>query len=262
MKTKPVSVIVSVLFIMSFISIACGAQAIAEPTSTPQPTATKTLVPTATFTATATPRPTRTPNLAATQRAEELNAEAQKYVDLGYLSSAEGKFEEYDDFSLEWAQMNWYDFEILGQSEGEFFISAHAKWSSAYRNANVSGCGYVFGLQANGDHFAVFLDRSKILFLNADYSTSNYSYPVGLTRGKGSVKFENPADNPVEADFTLIVKGSYAYILVDGEVIGEYTLPQNRLTGGIVALSLLSGTNKDFGTRCEMTNVHAFFSEN
>lgn len=58
-----------------------------------------------------------------------------------------------------------------------------------------------------------------------------------------------------EADFTLIVKGITAYALVDGELVGEYTLSQSRILQGDVGLSLLSGTNKDYGTKCEMTNI-------
>jgi hypothetical protein len=255
MNIKPA--ILSVIFVLSLASYACGALATEAPTSTPQPTATKTLVPTATFTATATPKPTRTPNLAATQRAEELNAEAQKYFDLGYLSSTEGKFKEYDDFNEEWAQLGWYNWWILPDQASNFYMKAHFKWSSAYRNADVSGCGFLFAIQQNGDHYAIFLDRTKILFLVSDQSTS-YSRNVGLTRGTGRVKFANPADSPVEADFALIVNDAYAYVLVNEEVVGEYTLAQSKILTGNLGLTLLSGTNKDYGTRCEMTDIHAF----
>jgi hypothetical protein len=43
---------------------------------------------------------------------------------------------------------------------------------------------------------------------------------------------------------------------VDGEVVGEYTLSQSRSLHGNLGLTILSGTNKDFGTRCKMTNLH------
>lgn len=79
---------------------------------------------------------------------------------------------------------------------------------------------------------------------------------MGTTRGTGRVQFDNPFDHPVEADLTLIVKGTYAYVLVDDEVVGEYTLSQSKILRGTIGLALLSGTNKDFGTRCEITNLH------
>ena len=262
MKIHKPNPLILVLFILSMGAYACGGVAATEPpaTSTPSLTATETLVPTATFTPTATPRPTRTPNLAATQRAEEMNAEAQKYVDLGYLSKPVGRFVDYDDFEEEWAQLGWYQWWILPDSPRDFFMSAHLKWLSAYRNADTSGCGFLFSIETDGSHYAVFLDRTQILFLVSDASSS-YSRKVGLTRGTGRVKFDNPADAPVEADLTLIVQDAHAYILVDDEFIGEYTLAQSKILEGNLGLTLLSGTNKDFGTRCEMTNIHAFFPE-
>ena len=204
------------------------------PTDTPAPTATNTATPTNTSRPSPTPRPTKTPNLAATQKAEEFKAEAQKYFDLGYLPSADGSTKEFDDFAYDWAQLGWYNWLPLNETVTDFYISAHFKWASAYRNADVSGCGILFAIQDNGDHYAVFLDRNEVLFLNADTATS-YSRPVGLTRGTSRVKFDNPADNPVEADFTVIVNGTYTYVLVGGEVTGEYTLAQSKILRGILA---------------------------
>ncbi len=214
-----------------------------------------------TSTPTKTPRPTRTPNLAATATSEAVQAEVQKYFDLGLLSSTEGRLQKYDDYSDEWAQLGWYQWVILDDQVSDDFLSARFRWSSAYRNADISGCGFVFAIQENGDHYAVFLDRARILFLNAD-SASSYSSFVGLTRGTGRVSFQNnPADQPIEADFTIIVKDTYTYVLVDGEIIGEYTLAQSKILTGNLGLTTLSGTNKDFGTRCEMTDIHAWIVE-
>ena len=257
MKPKKPSSLLLFTSILMIVSIGCSTS-VAEPTftNTPRATSTSTLTPTQTPTATLTPRPTRTPNLTATQRSEEYNAEVQKYFDLGYLNTTEGRFIKYNDFNEEWAQLRWYQWWSLDDKTSDFLMSARFKWSSAYRNADVSGCGFVFAIQDNNDHFAVFLDRTQIRFINADQS--DYTRRVGLTRGTGRVNFNNPADQPAEADFTVIVKGTYVYVLVNGEVIGEYTLSQSRVLEGNLGLSLLSGTNKDFGTRCEMTNVHAW----
>ena len=90
MQTKCLNPLFSFFLVLAIVSLACGTAA-PEPTSTPEPT--DTPAPTATVTATLTPtntprpsptpRPTKTPNLAATERADELNAEAQAYLDLG-----------------------------------------------------------------------------------------------------------------------------------------------------------------------------------
>jgi len=264
----------SVLLILTFVLSACGAIAqpptsTPAPTDTPQPMTTITVTPRPSFTLrpsstprpSPTPRPTKTPNLAATQRMEEYNTQTQSFFEKGYLTTDSGEIKEIDDFAYDWAQMNWYNWVPLGENASDFYLSAHVKWSSAYRNADVSGCGYLFAIQENGDHYAVFLDRSKVLFLNAD-QTSGYSRAVGLTRGTGRVKFDNPADTPQEADFTIIVNGTYTYVLVNDEVVGEYTLAKSKILRGDIGLSLLSGTNKDYGTRCEMTDIRVWIPDN
>ena len=184
----------------------------------------------------------------------DLQAEAQDYFDQGYISSVDGKFVEYDDFKEEWAQLGWYRTWRLNQTARNFYLSAHFKWTSAYRSADISGCGFAFAIQEDGEKYSVFLDRSKVYFV----VTNEYYKPFSPTRGTGRVNYGNPFDQPVEADFTLIVEGAYAYVLVDDELVGEYTLSQSKNLRGELGLTLLSGTNKDFGTRCEMTNIHVW----
>lgn len=259
MHHKSLHTLMSFVFLFVLVSLACATSQptpTLAPTNTLEPTATETVVPTNTPRSSPTPRPTQTPNLAATERAEELNAEVQEYFEKGYLATTEGRFREIEDFSYDWAQLGYYNWLPLRDSASDFFLSAHFKWDSAFKNSDISGCGFIFGLQPNDDHYAVFLDRQKVLFLITDH-TVGFSRPVSPTRGTGIVKFDYPA----EADFTLIVKDAYAYVLVDGEVVGEYTLAQSRLAKGGLGLTVLSGTNRDYGTHCEMTNLHLWLPE-
>jgi hypothetical protein len=254
MHRKPLHTLMSFILVLIVVSLACStSQATPAPTNTTEPTDTATASPTATQTPrpSPTPRPTKTPNFAATERADELNAEAQDYFDKGYLSTTEGRFRQLEDFSYDWAQLHYYKPFVIQEGVSDFYLSAHFKWDSAFKNSDVSGCGFIFNVQENGDHYAVFLDRQKVVFLITD-SRVGYSKPVGPTRGTGIVKFDYPA----EADFTLIVKDAYAYVLVNGDVSAEYTLAQSRSSKGGLGLTVLSGTNKDYGTRCEMTNLH------
>jgi hypothetical protein len=243
------------VFILVLVSLAC---AISRPTPTnpPEPTSTETAIPTATQTPrpSPTPRPTRTPNLAATQHAEELIGEVQSYYEKGYLNTTSGKLTELDDFSHDWAYLGGYQPLVFVILASDFFLSAHFKWDSAFQNSNTSGCGFIFAMQPNDDHYVVFLDRTKVEFR---ISTHGFSTRVKPIRGTGQVKFDYPA----EADFTLIVKGAYAYVLVNGEVVSEYALLQNRPLRGDLGLTVVSGTNKDYGTRCEMTNLRLWLPE-
>ena len=256
-KTTSLILFVKILVILLLVS-SCSTSAPPAPTSTstPEPTstATKTATPTATVKPTSTPRPTKTPNLAATQRVGELQEEAQSYFEQGYLESPDGQFEEYDDFNEEWAQLGWYSWWPMSQTVRDFYLTAHFKWSSAYRNADISGCGFAFAIEPDDDHYAVFLDQAKVYFVD----TTQYYWTLSPVRGTGRVEFGNPFDEPVETDFTLIVKGTTAYVLVDDVLVGEYVLSQSKNLRGGLGLTLLSGTNKDYGTRCEMTNIHVW----
>lgn len=256
MKTLKVTNLVSWFLILMLVLSACDFSA-AQPTSTPAPTdtpaptATNTATPTNTPRPSPTPRPTKTPDLAATQKYNDYQEEAQKYFDMGYLSTADGVFREFDDFEVEWAQLNWFQWWTLNHKANDFYMHAHFKWDSAYRNADTSGCGFIFALTADNLYYAVFLDRSEVLFLT---KTGNGVRTQGRIRGSGRVKFDMPA----EADFTLIVNGHSAYVLVDDEFVGEYSLSQSKSKSGDLALTVLSGTNKDYGTRCEMSDIHVF----
>lgn len=244
-----------VLFGTILISLACAAlqpTPVAPPTPQPSQTATQTSTPTASQTPRPSPtlRSTWTPDLAATLHAAELNGQIEDYYSKGLLSTRHGRMRELEDFRSDWAQMGWYNWLPLGDSASDFFLSAHFKWDSAVPTSDTAGCGFIFGRQPNDDHYAVFLDRERVFFLITDRA-AGYSRPVRPTRGTGLVDFEYPA----EADIALIVKGVTAYVLVNGEDVGEYTLSRSRSPHGSLGLTVLSGTNKDYGTRCEMTNL-------
>lgn len=259
MRHNPQHSLMLFLSIMVLVSLACATTAPAPTsTATPEPTltATETPVPTNTPRPSPTPRPTRTPDLAATAIAEELSTEVQEYYEMGYLETTDGRFELLEDFRFDWAQLGWYQPFLFASSVGDFFLSAHFKWDSAFKNSDISGCGFIFGVQKNNDHYAVFLDRQKVLFLITD-NTVGYSKPVSPARGTGMVKFDYPA----EADFTLIVRDLRAVVLVDGELKGEYILAQSRSSKGDVGVTVLSGTNRDYGTHCEMTNLRFWVPE-
>ena len=239
------------------VSIACSTAApAAVPTATaspapPTPTATSTPKPTS------TPRPTATPDFAATQEMDARLELLQTYVEAGYISSTVGEFERIDDFHEEWPQLNWYQWWPLHQTTtnyGDLVFKAHFAWQTAVRTSDLSGCGIVFGVQPNGDHYAVFIDKARIAFL---MNRGGTAYQVGKTSGSGRLSIAEPA----EADIAVIINGASAYVLVDG-VPTKYTLSADQPSSGEFALSLLSGTNKDFGTRCDITDAYIWMPDN
>jgi hypothetical protein len=166
------------------------------------------------------------------------------------VTTTEGRFTELDNFSDEYAYLGGYKPPLIVDSASDFFLSAHFRWNSALENSDTAGCGFIFGLQPNFDHYAVFLDRTKVEFRIRNLELG-YSTRVEPTHVTGQVNFDYPA----EADFTLIINGANAYVLVNKELISEYTLLQGRSVRGHLGLTVLSGTNKDYGTHCEMTDL-------
>jgi len=236
---------VTLLFILM---LACS-QTNTSP-STPTQAATVTLVPaTPTNTAkpTSTPKPTVTPNVAATQQIEELNARLQTYVDEGYISTSKGDL-------YEFAQINYFSDPAGTGYENKvknFVFRADFDWENAVKNPETSGCGVFFRLQENGDFYSAYLDTERVVVGGYSASAGKFVRRFGVTKGKGTVTFGNPA----KANFTLIAKEEMMYVLVDDKFVGSYTLYADKLLDpGYFAYFLKSGTNSGFGTRCKITN--------
>ena len=264
MKPQKSSSVLMFVFVLMYILSACGTPATeAASTSMPNLTATSTIIPTITprpsFTPrpTATPKPTRTPNLAATQGYEDMFTLVQEYNEKGYLSTTEGEYIELRDFKATMAYLNYYRRYATGKKATSnvtsFVISAHFKWSTATKTPDVSGCGFAFAVQENDDHYAVFLDKSLLRFLRSD---SKGTYRLGKTSGSDAFKYGNPA----EADFKLVVNESQAYVFVDDQII-TYSFAKNVNLTGAVEFALRSGTNKGYGTSCEITHTHMWISK-
>lgn len=249
MKIRTLSYTVAVLFLIAA-SLACSVDlGNTQPTSIPP-----TIAPPPTLAPTEVPPPvvdvsSPTPEAPAvdTSAFDKLILE---FADKGYVNSIEGDTIPIDPFDEEWAQINYYQWWEIDQETNDMVFASHFKWSTSSSTPDLSGCGVVFGLQDNDDHYAVFLDKGRIAFL---MNRGSNVYEVGKTRGPGRVNFGNPA----EADFALAVKGTRAYVSIDGEVT-EYTLSADQSSAGRVALTILSGTNSGYGTRCEMTDTFLF----
>jgi len=244
MKHRKIFSITVIVLLLNLVS-ACS-QVGSPPTATATPAPPKA-TPTKTAKPTSTPKPSPTPNVAATQKVKDFNVLLAGFKEKDYITTTNGEYSELKPFKEEWAQLGWYNNYPPFIESKDFVLNGHFKWSTANEQSDLSGCGVIFGAKENGDHYAVFLDKGRILFL---MKRGSHSYNVGKTSGSGKVNFDIPA----EADFILAVKGQSAYVSVNGEVT-EYTLSADQASSGVFAFSILSGTNKDYGTRCEMTNL-------
>ena len=249
MKYQKLSLIVFFVFLFNMVT-ACSPATVSAPTET----ATVTPIPatpTKTKKPTNTPRPTATPNVIKTQNYDDIFSDVQKFKDEGLIPSTNGDYSVLEDFSDTFAQRGWLNYWYYDFTVRHFVYKAHVEWGTADDTDETSGCGIVFAVEETGkdsnNYYGVVLDKSRIFFST---TYGGYYYDMGKSRGKGTLNFGNPA----VADFTLLVYDYKAYVYVDGEFIGEYTLSKDRELSGKFGYGVISGTNHGYGTRCEITN--------
>ena len=85
---------------------------------------------------------------------------------------------------------------------------------------------------------------------NVELTRNKNGYQTVIGRSKSRYPVEKPADS---ANLMLAVEGDEISFFVDGFLMLHQR--DTTLDTGNLALTLMSGTNKDFGTRCTMENV-------
>lgn len=238
---------------------ACGASAPVA-TSTEPATVTSTVASTLTATATLiptkTPQPTATPNLTATQQYEDFFAVVQKIHAAGQISNTDGEYVELDDYQNEVAVKLSYAWAETGINAKNFIVRGDFEWSNAVNTANTSGCGFVYRVQPNTDHYLIILDAFSGVKLAS--STDRGTYSMGSPQN-GDKKISDFGPSPYHATFTLVVNDLKSYVYVDDTYYGEYKLLDYRITdSGLLSGAVLSATSEGYGTRCNLTNIQAW----
>ena len=250
--------LMSVLLLALFLSACASIQS--APTVTPTWAITETPTPTATSTstptATQTPSPTVTPDLAVTQQYVDFLSIMQKYYDAGQISTTKGEYVVLDDYEDELASKLSYAWTETGVNARNFIVQADFEWSNAINIVNTSGCGFIYRMQPNQDHYVIILDALSGVKLasHTDRGTVSMGSPQN-----GDRTAPDFGPNPYQATFTLIVNELKTYVYVDDIYFGEYKLLDYRIReSGSLASAVLSATSEGYGTRCKMTNVRAW----
>ena len=235
---------------------------------TPTFTPTVTLTPSPTFTVTSTSRPTKTPtptitpNLAATQQYLEFTSFIQKAYDAGQISTTEGRYKQVNDFSDELAMNYGYRWLPTGVKAKNFIVRAEFNWEVANLK-NFSGCGYIFRQISQDYYYLVALDASNGTLLT--YASTGADGLGNLSLIHTSLlpvkknQLPDMGSNPYQATFTLIVNEGNAYTYINNNFFTEYRLKSDTVDwSGDLASMVLTGSETDFGTRCEITNAEAW----
>lgn len=182
----------------------------------------------------------------ATTVAEPMREIIENLYQDGLLPTTEGTFFSLDDFDQSWAQLNWYQWWYTGYQPDNFIIHSDVEYWSASNTANwfASGCGYVFRELDANNHYMTFLALDGNVYL------SGYKQGKYLTLGKsyyGKLSLPNGKYTMV-----LIANGKNITVIINERPVLKKQY--EHFMSGNLAFTLNSGTNKDYGTRCLMTN--------
>lgn len=183
----------------------------------------------------------------ATAQASDMVSLIEKLQSDGVLTSTGGNYYPMEDFKESWAQLNWYQWWNTGFQPADFVIRTHTAWESASKTANwfAAGCGFVFRAKDVDNHYMIFLALDGNVYwrgyVGGKYREFGKAYAGKIDHLKG------------EADIVMVVQGDRVVYYVNGNKV--FDKKNSELVEGELGLTLNSGTNKDFGTRCEMTNL-------
>lgn len=185
----------------------------------------------------------------ATASARGIADEAARLMAGGFITRSDGTFFRPDDFSESWAQINWYQWWGTGYAPADFVVRAHFHWNSASNNANWfnSGCGFVFREQDREpyDHYLAYLGLDGIVYIERARN--------GTLTTLGSARYGRVSIPEGEADFMLAVDGNKITAFVNGTRV--VTVLDSGRADGWLNYTLVSGTNRDYGTLCEITDT-------
>jgi hypothetical protein len=174
----------------------------------------------------------------------------EKLKEEGIVKSTDGDYARLEDFEQEWAQLGWFKWWGTGYAAENFVLSADIAWQSASNTSDwyTTGCGMVFSLNDEDNYHLAFL------------SLDGYGMVGRNTKGDlkllAAERYGNVSTPDGNAKIMLVVDDKRINFYVNDKLVTK--VYDNSLNEGAIALTLLSGTNKDYGTRCTMTNIELF----
>ena len=183
----------------------------------------------------------------ATAQAQGMISEVQKLFESGMIGSTEGEYYRVDDFDKSWAQLNYYDWWQTGLSGENFVMSGDAYVSSASTNANwfASACGICFSLLDGSNHDVIWIAMDGRAYLMSVHKDVKRMLVVQ--------KWGAPTKTDFQAHYMVVVNDKHVTLYIDNQEV--FSVYDGLLGPGLIANTLVSGTNKGYGTRCKVTDV-------
>ena len=160
-----------------------------------------------------------------------------------------GSYSDLEDYTDEWAQINWYQWNRLAKLRN-FVFSANVSWESAHERPNTfsAGCGLVFRENGTDNMLEVSLRMDGYVYMDGYRSGTPLSYPKA---GYGSSQIK------AAHQFVVVANGGIVTVYVDGVQEARWTDVAIK-DEGYMGLATMSGTNKDFGTRCKWEDIYFY----
>jgi hypothetical protein len=171
----------------------------------------------------------------------------------GVLGDTKGELYQLDDYTRSEAQINYLFWEPTEYDATNFVFAAKMDWSSASMIANwdASGCGLVFGLKSHSQYNFSYLGLDG--FVYSSRLTNDVWKPLAYKR------WGKPDLPDGQAHFMMTVWEKHIQIYINDALVSS--MQDGGYTPGDIALSVVSGTNKDWGTRCNFSDVMLYIFE-
>lgn len=219
-----------------------------EPTNTPGPTRTPTI------TKTPKPSPTPTPDYYSIVGAQIESAKSKELIEV-FKEFSKSEAVTIDDYRYDGARLlSLFSRGIDFQPE-EFLIISKVKWehTSPKITASSASCGFMF---RNNDK-----DKSYFSVISADGNTRLINIKEDHWLGVAHKKVRSQSFNAQsdEVEFLMAVLPYRFVLAIDGEIIIDQNIEWDST--GYFGYSLISGTNRDYGTRCNFSDTVVFVNK-
>lgn len=171
----------------------------------------------------------------------------------GVVGNHEGEFIALPDFHRDEARRNYMFFHDTEYNAANFVVETDLQWESASMTADwpTSGCGFVYG-QNEREYLFTFLSLDGFVYTMRHLDSGDWKY-------LSAERWGTPDLPKGRAKFLLAVWDRRATVYVNDARISSVYDGAYRF--GIINLTVVSGTNKGFGTRCIFNGPKLFILE-
>jgi len=167
----------------------------------------------------------------------------------GKIPGTNGEYYYLDNFSDEWAQLQWYQWiRRSGITMTNFVLRSKIQYESASDTPNWgdSGCGWYFRGKDTNNHLTAYyaMDGNvRVIGYKEGRLLSYGQKSVGASAVRGDI------------DFVLYANGKNVGVLINGApALERDDVVVDDIESALFSVTF-SGTNKDFGIRCRYSEV-------